>query len=87
MATSNKSWKMNETQTAFVKALSAYENGATMLDLSMAGMSFSTGSINCLLTKGIVVNAGKRDYECEVVYNGVVIGKDTRKLTIYKLAK
>lgn len=85
MAKSN--WTMNAVQKAFVEALGAYPNGATMLDLSMDGKSFSTGAVNCLLTKGLVVNVGEKAYECAVVYNGVVVGKVTRKLAVYKLAK
>ena len=78
-------WKMNETQTAFVEVLKNYADGVTMFELKLAGYNFKTGSINTLITKGIVVTDGEREFACDVVYNGQVVGKVTKTGKVYKL--
>ena len=50
----NKTWKMNDTQKQFVETLESYENGATLFELKLAGREFKSGSINTLISKGIV---------------------------------
>lgn len=78
-------WKMNETQKAFVEVLGNYPEGVTMFELKLAGHDFKTGSVNTLVTKGLVVTEGEREFACEVVYNGVVVGKVTKTGKVYKL--
>ena len=46
-----------------------------------------TGSINTLITKGYVVTDGEKDFTCDVVYNGVVVGKVTKSGKVYKLVQ
>lgn len=81
-----KTWTMNETQKAFMEVLAQYAEGVTMFELKLAGKEFKTGSINTLITKGLVVTDGEREFECEVVYNGVVVGKVTKTGKVYRLA-
>lgn len=81
----NKTWTMNETQKAFMGVLANYPDGVTMFELKMAGHDFKTGSINTLITKGLVVTDGEKDFACDVVYNGVVVGKVTKTGKVYKL--
>lgn len=83
----NKTWKMNETQTQFVETLESYENGATLFELKLAGKEFKSGSINTLISKGIVEIAGEREYLCDIVYNGVVVGKITKTGKVYRLVR
>ena len=83
----NKTWKMNETQTQFVETLGTYENGATLFELKLDGKEFKSGSINTLISKGIVEIAGEREYVCDIVYNGVVVGKITKTGKVYKLVR
>lgn len=83
MAQSN--WKMNETQKAFVEVLKNYADGVTMFELKLAGYNFKTGSINTLITKGLVVTDGEREFACDVVYNRQVVGKVTKTGKVYKL--
>lgn len=78
-------WTMNETQKAFMGVLANYPDGVTMFELKMAGHDFKTGSINTLITKGLVVTDGEREFACDVVYNGVVVGKVTKTGKVYKL--
>ena len=80
-------WKMTETQKAFVGVLANYPDGVTMFDLKLAGQDFKTGSINTLITKGYVVTDGEKDFACDVVYNGVVVGKVTKSGKVYKLVQ
>ena len=82
-----KTWTMNETQKRFMEVLGQYEQGVTMFELKLAGYDFKTGSVNTLITKGLVVTeAEEREFECEVVYNGVVVGKVTKTGKVYRLA-
>lgn len=81
----NKTWSMNDTQRQFVEVLKDYENGITLFELKLAGKEFKTGSINTLITKGIVEITGEREFACEVVYNGQVVGKATKTGKVYKL--
>lgn len=78
-------WKMNETQKAFMEVLGQYADGVTMFELKLAGHDFKTGSINTLVTKGLVATDGEREFACEVVYNGQVVGKTTKTGKVYKL--
>lgn len=80
-------WKMNGTQTNFVNELRAHAEGVTLFELALEGKEFKTGSINTLITKGIVVTDGEREYKCEVVFNGKKVGITTRKGKVYKLAQ
>lgn len=83
----NKTWKMNDTQKQFVETLESYENGATLFELKLAGKEFKSGSINTLISKGIVEVDGEREYLCDIVYNGVVVGKITKTGKVYRLVR
>ena len=83
----NKTWKMNDTQKQFVETLESYENGATLFELKLAGKEFKSGSINTLISKGIVEIDGEREFNCDIVYNGVVVGKITKTGKVYKLVR
>ena len=80
-------WTMNETQKAFMEVLAQYAEGVTMFELKLAGHDFKTGSINTLITKGLVVTDGEREFACDVVYNGAVVGKVTKTGKVYKLVQ
>lgn len=80
-------WKMNETQKKFMELVGSYEDGVTMFELKMAGHDFKTGSVNTLLTKGLVVtDAEEREFQCDVVYNGVKVGTVKKTGKVYRLA-
>ena len=83
----NKTWKMNDTQKQFVETLESYENGATLFELKLAGKEFKSGSINTLISKGIVEIDGEREYVCDIIYNGVVVGKITKTGKVYRLVR
>ena len=81
----NKSkWQPNDTQKLFMAVVLNYPNGVTLFELELAGYSFKSGAINPLVTKGLVKKAPeKREFSCDVVYNGVVVGKTTKSGTVY----
>lgn len=83
----NKTWEMNAVQKDFVAVLKGYENGVTLFELKLAGKEFKSGSVNTLISKGIVEIAGEKEFACDVVYNGVVVGKSTKTGKIYKLVQ
>lgn len=80
-------WTMNDTQKRFMEVLGQYADGVTMFELKLAGHDFKTGSVNTLVTKGLVATDGEREFACEVVYNGVVVGKVTKTGKVYKLVQ
>ena len=54
----------------------------------MQGKEFKPGALNTLITKNILkTDEEKREYECDVVYNGVVVGKTKKYGTVYRLNK
>lgn len=81
----NKTWSMNDTQKDFVAVLKGYENGITLFELKLAGKEFKSGSVNTLISKGIVEITGEREFVCDIVFNGVVVGKSTKTGKVYKL--
>lgn len=73
-------WKPNENQTKFMEILKENPDGTTLRDIKEKyGIEFKTGSINTLLTKGLVVADGKKTYVCECC------GHKT-SVNLYKLA-
>ena len=86
-STKTSTWTPNATQKQFMEVLANFPNGVTMLELKMAGFDFKTGSVNTLLTKGLVVtDAEDRVFECDVVYNGVKVGTVKKTGKVYRLA-
>lgn len=83
----NKTWSMNDTQKDFVAVLKDYENGITLFELKLAGKEFKSGSVNTLISKGIVEITGEREFVCDIVFNGVIVGKSTKTGKIYKLVQ
>lgn len=81
----NKTWTMNENQKAFVEELNARGGEATLFEMKLEGKVFKTGTINALITKGVVEITGEREYACEVVYNGVTVGKVTKTAKVYRV--
>ena len=84
---STSTWTPNATQKQFMELVGSYENGVTMFELKLAGYEFKTGSVNTLLTKGLVVtDAEEREFQCDVMYNGVKVGTVKKTGKVYRLA-
>lgn len=83
-----KTWQPNETQKNFISILEGYPEGITLLELKLEkGIEFKTGSINTLIAKKIVTATEEKEFSCDVVYNGKVIGHCTKKGKVYRLVK
>lgn len=82
----SQNWTMNDNQTKFVAVLKDYPNGATLLEIKRdKGIEFKTGSINTLVSKGLVSAEEERTYECNVVYENQVVGHTKLTRKVYKL--
>lgn len=79
-------WTPNDTQKAFIEALRNAPEGVTLFELKLEGKEFKTGSINTLVTKGIVIIDGDRQFDCDIVFNGVKVGRVTKSGKVYRLA-
>lgn len=81
-------WTPNEKQSRFLEILKENPDGISLYDIeSKYGIKFATGTINPLKTKGMT-QTEEVAYECKVVRadNGQVVGKTTKKVSLYKLA-
>lgn len=82
----NKTWKMNDTQKAFIEALRANGGKATLFELNhFKGFAFKSGSINTLVKKGLVKAAEDASFDCDIVYNGVKVGSVKKTAKLYEL--
>lgn len=71
-------WTPNKNQKAFMEALEGVEEGLTLAEINeKLGTEIKTGSINCLLTKGLVETDGEREV--------MVLTK--KKVKVYKLVR
>jgi len=82
-----KTWSMNDTQKRFMETLKKYPEGITLFELKLEGIEFATGSINTLIKKGYVSTDSEREFACDVVYNGVVVGHTTKTGKVYRLVR
>lgn len=85
---SQNNWSMNDKQKKFVEILKENPEGISLYDIeSKYGIKFATGTINVLKTKGITTSE-EVAYECNIVRvdNGQVVGKTSKKVSLYKLA-
>ena len=71
-------WTPNKNQKAFLEALEGVEEGLTLSEVNeKLGTEIKTGSINCLLTKGLVEADGEREVQVLV----------KKKVKVYKLVR
>ena len=82
-----KTWKMNETQKDFVEVLKAHAEGITLFELKLEGVEFATGSINTLIKKGYVSTETEKQFPCDIMFNGKIVGHTTKSGKVYKLVK
>lgn len=88
MSKNTNSWKINDTQKAFIKALRENGGKATLFELNhLKGKSFKTGSINTLISKGLVRADEEVTYECDKVYNGIKVGTVKVTAKLYELVE
>lgn len=85
MAKETKSkWTPNETQKAFLQVL-AERGEVTLFELGLEGIVFKSGAINTLIKQGLVDTSDERKFVCDVVFNGKVVGKQTKTAKVWRL--
>ena len=59
----SKTWSPNPTQNKFLEALKAHEGEALTLEEinSLTGENFKSGSINALITKGLIAHGEDKE--------------------------
>lgn len=81
-------WKPNEKQQLFLKVLGEADGkGLTLAEVSaIAGVEIKSGSINTLISKGMVATEDV-SYECNIVRkdNGEIVGSAKKTVKAYKL--
>lgn len=71
-------WVANEKQKKFMEVLAEHEDGLTLSEINeILDMEIKTGSINCLLAKGLVETDGERE----------VMVMTKKKVKVYKLVQ
>ena len=69
-------WTANAKQKKFMEILAEHKEGLTLAEINeLTGEEIKSGSINCLITKGLVDNTSEKEV--------VVTAK--RKVKVYKL--
>ena len=73
-----KEWSMNQKQKSFMEVLKEHPEGLTLAEASeLIGEKLASGTITCLLTKGLVTTNGEKEIEVKV----------KRKVKLYTLPK
>ena len=81
-------WSPNETQVKFLGVLKNADGPMTLADVSeVVGQEIKSGSINTLISKGMVVTSDV-EIECLIVRkdNGKVVGSTKKTVKAYALA-
>ena len=84
---SEKVWKPNENQRAFLEALKGYEAPVSLMEIAVdSGVRFASGVVTPLVKRGLVV-ATDVEVVCDIVYKGVKVGEKKNPVKAYALAK
>lgn len=84
---SEKVWKPNENQKAFLEALKGYEAPVSLMEIAVdSGVRFASGVVTPLVKRGLVV-ATDVEVVCDIVFKGVKVGEKKNAVKAYALAK
>lgn len=84
---SEKVWKPNENQKAFLEALKGYEAPVSLMEIAVdSGVRFASGVVTPLVKRGLVV-ATDVEVVCDIVFKGVKVGEKKNPVKAYALAK
>lgn len=84
---SEKVWKPNENQKAFLEALKGYEAPVSLMEIAVdSGVRFASGVVTPLVKRGLVV-ATDVEVVCDIVFKGVKVGEKKNPVKTYILAK
>ena len=84
---SEKVWKPNENQKAFLEALKGYEAPVSLMEIAVdSGVRFASGVVTPLVKRGLVV-ATDVEVVCDIAFKGVKVGEKKNPVKAYILAK
>ena len=84
---SEKVWKPNENQKAFLEALKGYEAPVSLMEIAVdTGVRFASGVVTPLVKRDLVV-ATDVEVVCDIVFKGVKVGEKKNPVKAYALAK
>ena len=84
---SEKVWKPNENQRAFLEALKGYEALVSLMEIAVdSGVRFASGVVTPLVKRGLVV-ATDVEVVCDIMFKGVKVGEKKNAVKAYALAK
>ena len=84
---SEKVWKPNENQKAFLEALKGYEAPVSLMEIAVdTGVRFASGVVTPLVKRGLVV-ATDIEVVCDIMFKGVKVGEKKNAVKAYALAK
>ena len=84
---SEKVWKPNENQKAFLEALANYDRPVSLMEIAVdSGVRFASGVVTPLVKRGLVV-ANDTEVICDIVFKGVKVGEKKNPVKAYILAK
>ena len=84
---SEKVWKPNENQKAFLEALKGYEAPVSLMEIAVdTGVRFASGVVTPLVKRGLVV-ANDTEVICDIMFKGVKVGEKKNAVKAYALAK
>lgn len=84
---SEKVWKPNENQKAFLEALKGYEAPVSLMEIAVdSGVRFASGIVTPLVKRGLVV-ATDVEVVCDIMFKGVKVGEKKNAVKAYALAK
>ena len=84
---SEKVWKPNENQKAFLEALKGYEAPVSLMEIAVdSGVRFASGVVTPLVKRGLV-SATDIELVCDIVFKGVKVGEKKNAVKGYTLVK
>ena len=84
---SEKVWKPNENQRAFLEALKGYEAPVSLMEIAVdSGVRFASGIVTPLVKRGLVV-ATDVEVVCDIMFKGVKVGEKKNAVKAYALVK
>ena len=84
---SEKVWKPNENQRAFLEALKGYEAPVSLMEIAVdTGVRFASGVVTPLVKRGLVV-ATDVEVVCDIMFKGVKVGEKKNAVKAYALVK
>ena len=84
---SEKVWKPNENQKAFLDALKGYDRPVSLMEIAVdSGVRFASGVVTPLVKRELVI-ATDVEVVCDIMFKGVKVGEKKNAVKAYALAK